>query len=354
MRVRTTALFPDEEYPRMFNMTLPEITRFIAESRYRDDILSLTGSFQGLDLIEAGLSRNLARSFQDILRITPGFFKVLTTMYLNKWDIKNVMLIFRGREHKIPAERILRMIIPAGEFNLEFLTRMMNSGSTDSMLELIRDWVLFPVVTGMYKDRFKKNFFSRLENELYRQYYTDILKDTRNGIRGGDLFSRYIRFEIDITNIKNLFRLRSGGVTGDVGHTMIQGGFIPPEEFIKLYGIEEHDLFIHEILNTRVMTLVLSALRDVRNDPGVTEADAATMLWKRWQEKKRPSHEMEMAVTRVRLRRLESISKRHPFSVLPLLLYLEKKKYEVNNLRAIARGKEFNVPADTIRKYIVV
>lgn len=175
MRVRTTALFPDEEYPpRMFNMTLPEITRFVAESRYREDILSLTGSFQGLDLIEAGLSRNLARSFQDILRITPGFFKVLTSMYLNKWDIKNVMLIFRGRDHKIPPERILRMIIPAGVFDLEFLTRMINAGSTDRMLELIRDWVLFPVISGMYGDRLKVNFFSRLENELYRQYYTDI------------------------------------------------------------------------------------------------------------------------------------------------------------------------------------
>jgi V/A-type H+-transporting ATPase subunit C len=48
------------------------------------------------------------------------------------------------------------------------------------------------------------------------------------------------------------------------------------------------------------------------------------------------------------------MSKRHPFSIHPILVYLEKKKYEVFNLRAIARGKESKLSADRIAKYLVI
>jgi V/A-type H+-transporting ATPase subunit C len=51
---------------------------------------------------------------------------------------------------------------------------------------------------------------------------------------------------------------------------------------------------------------------------------------------------------------MERMSKRHPFSIHPILVYLEKKKYEVFNLRAIARGKESKLPADKIMKYLVI
>jgi V/A-type H+-transporting ATPase subunit C len=71
-------------------------------------------------------------------------------------------------------------------------------------------------------------------------------------------------------------------------------------------------------------------------------------------EKKRPLHEMEMTVTRIRLAHMERVTKHHPFSVLPVLMYLERKKYEVANIRAIARGIEDNIPSDQIRQYLVI
>ena len=61
-----------------------------------------------------------------------------------------------------------------------------------------------------------------------------------------------------------------------------------------------------------------------------------------------------MAITRVRLHHLEGLSRRHPFSVLPVLAYLERKKYEVANLRAIARGKAFDLAPERIWQYIVL
>ncbi|MCK7508029.1 MAG: V-type ATPase subunit [Desulfobacterales bacterium] len=43
-----------------------------------------------------------------------------------------------------------------------------------------------------------------------------------------------------------------------------------------------------------------------------------------------------------------------PFSIHPILVYLEKKKYEVFNLRALARGKESKLPSEKIAEYLVM
>ena len=47
MRVRKTTLLPREEYMRMLNMSLPEITRIIGETEYKQEIDELGTTFQG-------------------------------------------------------------------------------------------------------------------------------------------------------------------------------------------------------------------------------------------------------------------------------------------------------------------
>jgi len=102
------------------------------------------------------------------------------------------------------------------------------------------------------------------------------------------------------------------------------------------------------------MPVLLAAVRDLRCDESICESDAAALIWDRWADRQTPLATMVMAVTRMRLHRLEQISRRHPFSVLAILTYLEHKRYEVMNLRAIARGKEFGLDAAEIRKYLVI
>jgi V/A-type H+-transporting ATPase subunit C len=64
--------------------------------------------------------------------------------------------------------------------------------------------------------------------------------------------------------------------------------------------------------------------------------------------------EVDAELTKTQLDHMEQLSKINPFSIHPILVYLEKKKYEVFNLRAIARGKESRLAGDTIAKYLVI
>ena len=65
-------------------------------------------------------------------------------------------------------------------------------------------------------------------------------------------------------------------------------------------------------------------------------------------------HDIEVRLTRVQIEQMEKMSKRNPFSIHPILVYLEKKKYEVFNLRALARGKESKLPSEKIAEYLVM
>jgi len=64
--------------------------------------------------------------------------------------------------------------------------------------------------------------------------------------------------------------------------------------------------------------------------------------------------EIEIELIKVQLSHMESLSKLNPFSIHPILTYLEKKKYEIFNLRAIARGKDVSLPVERIRSYLVM
>ena len=75
LRVRKAKLIPREDYLRLLNMSIPEITRFIEETQYKREIDELASSFHGNDLIELALSWNLAKEYQSIQDITPGVLK---------------------------------------------------------------------------------------------------------------------------------------------------------------------------------------------------------------------------------------------------------------------------------------
>jgi V/A-type H+-transporting ATPase subunit C len=64
--------------------------------------------------------------------------------------------------------------------------------------------------------------------------------------------------------------------------------------------------------------------------------------------------EIEIDLVKLQLGQMELLTKLKPFSIHPILTYLEKKKYEIFNLRALSRGKEANLPTDSLRGYLVM
>ena len=68
LRVRRAKLLRAEDYLRMLNMSLPEITRYIEDSNTRRRSTNLSPSFSGVDLLEVALSWNLAKDTENYSR----------------------------------------------------------------------------------------------------------------------------------------------------------------------------------------------------------------------------------------------------------------------------------------------
>jgi V/A-type H+-transporting ATPase subunit C len=318
--------------------------------------MDLAGDFSGAQLIEEAVNRSLARSFRSAMAIAPGDLHTLTGEYLARWDIANVMAILRGTVHNVPRRQVRDLLIPAGEIDSALLDHLLNLTACGEVLEALQGWRLYPVLAEYYRICGEKGVFARIENELYRRYYAGLLDLATSGCSGCQELIAYLRFEIDITNMKNLLRLHCAREACDitvVDRTMIPGGHIPLGLFRRLYDIETEEEFVSVFLQTAIVPILTQAVRELRQDPDFSSTDAAELVWRRWHRHLRPVHEVEIAITRVRLHQMESLSRRHPFSVLPVLAYLERKRYEVANLRAIARGKAFGLPSERIWQYIV-
>jgi V/A-type H+-transporting ATPase subunit C len=135
---------------------------------------------------------------------------------------------------------------------------------------------------------------------------------------------------------------------------MIPGGYRTPNDFQRLYGVTDREEFVNELSNAGILALLTKALGTLRCDKSVCDTDAAEFIWSRWAAHKTPLYTIVLAVNTMLLHHLDGLARRHQFSVLPIISYLERKKYEVMNLRAIARGKQFGVNPDFIRQHLVI
>jgi len=334
MRVRKSKLIPREEYMRMLNMSLPEITRIIQETEYKEEIDELSTVFKGIDLIEVALSWNLAKEYQKILEITPGNLKQFTLSYLRRWDIQNVLTILRGKSQGEKMGKIKEILVPAGSLDRNVLDRLLTEDNIEKIVESLKGKWIYKVISRELPAAKESGSFSRMENELYKQFFSEIIAEAESGIKGGNQFLDFIRFDIHIRNIKTLFRLRMDTFEEDASEMYIAGGVLSSADFVNLNNIRDQTEFIDQLKVKIRNNLLLSLLEELKSEKVIRD--------------------VESRLTRVQLEQMEHLSKRNPFSIHPILVYLEKKKYEVFNLRALARGKESKLPSERIAEYLVV
>jgi V/A-type H+-transporting ATPase subunit C len=335
MRVRKSKLIPREEYLRMLNMGLPEFTRLIEEMEYKREIDELSPSFSGVDLIENAVSWNLAKEYQRVIALAPGEMKGFTRDYLHKWDIQNVLTILRGKHQGLSEGKIRAVLVPAGALDAAALDRMISEPSPERVAESVPDRKMAAILVAGLSEAFESHSFGNIENELYKYYYAALIKAARGGMKGGRPFLKYVMLEIDIENITNLFRIRAQGSKGaGTMDVWIEGGSCTPDELERLTAIESPDEVADSLkkkIRSPVLTDALESLRE-----------------------RKPVYAIESMLIAARLNQMDNLSKRTPFSISPLLVYLERKKYEVANLRALARGKEAGLAQEILEKYLVM
>jgi V/A-type H+-transporting ATPase subunit C len=291
VRAMKTQLLELSDFNRLLKMSSAEIARFLGETQYKKEINELATRFEGIDLIELALNKNLANTFKKILDFSVKEAKTQIQLYLQKFDYWNIKTILRGKNSNALNEEILLNLIPAGSLSEDLLKKIvLNSSTIEEAIELFKG--------TQYYDFLKKKFvelkgnLSLLEDELDIEYYNNALSIASPELK------EFLQKEIDIRNTLNFLRAQ----ISNIKFKPIPGGTIKEFKFKKPVNFDELKVKLRKEFLTQSRKLL---------------------------------HTFKL-------------------SVQPIIGFFIAKELEVKNLRLIARGKHAKLPLELIEKHLVV
>ncbi|ESP89263.1 V-type ATP synthase subunit C [Candidatus Halobonum tyrrellensis G22] len=333
VRSRRGALFDDDDYRKMLRMGPAEIARYLEESpAYEEEINALGSRFSGVDLIEYALNRSLADDFNDILDWCQGRLYDLVARYLRQFDAWNVKTVLRGLYADADRETVDVDLIRAGEFDERRLTRLLDAATIEDVVEVLSDTIFGDPLEAAYEEYEETGVLVPLENAVDRAYYGRL---STQDLRGEALveYREFLEAEIDFRNAINALRLARSGADIDPAEYFIDGGTLFSAADLRgLVGSpDELADRIRESRYGEELSTPLSTL------------DEGTSLIA-----------FERAMEASLLEYADSLGRIHPVSVTPVVSYILAKQREVENIRAIARGKEAGLSEDEIEDELVI
>jgi len=336
VKSKKSFLLKKEVFHRMLSMELAEIGRYLGETQYRDEIAALGTEYSGATLIEMGISQNLAKTYTDVLSFSIGHARELVSEYLHRWDIYNIKTVIRGKVTKASLEEIREILVPAGSLKLDQVNQLVQSSTWEELIDKLRRQKVIYVDEETLRNAVSTGKLAAFEDELDKEYYSSMLKSIEEKSMSERQFLDFVKREIDIANLKAMFKLKSEGVSGEsLSQYFIPGGMeFKMERLAKMALLEGTKELLDEFRQSSYAEMMRPDIEQFERDE-----DTSSLL---------------RALDRVLLYTAEKFSHLYPLSVLPVLGYLLAKKTEVDNIRIIARGKESGLDPELIKKLLVV
>lgn len=337
VRARRAALFDEEQYRKLVRMGPSEIARFMEETEYETEINALGSRHSGVDLIEYALHANLAKHFDDLLRWAEGRLYEFIANYLRKFDAWNVKTVIRGIYAGAEQETIESDLIRAGEFSDRELDRLLEARSIEEVTEQLEGTIFGEPLAEAYEDYEETDALVPLENAIDRTYYEHILDNVGSvSGEGDDPVTRYVEFlraEIDFRNARNALRLARTGADIDPGEYFIEGGTLFDQRELSGLVANREDL-LARIEESTYGDRLDEALAELR------EAESLIAF----------EHALDTALSAY----ADRLANRYPMTIASVLSYILAKEREVDNIRAIARGREAGLSEDEITEELVI
>jgi V/A-type H+-transporting ATPase subunit C len=336
VRSRRAALFDDDDYRKLLRMGTSEIARFMEETEYETEMNALGSRYSGVDLVEYALNRNLAKHFEDLLQWSDGRLYDLIARYLRKFDAWNVKTVLRGLYSDAERADVEDDLIRAGEFSEKRLEQLLNADSIEGAVDVLSGTMFDEELAAAFEVYEDTGTLVALENAADRAFYETLLAGMPDMVEGDSpvgLYLEFLRAEIDFRNLRNALRIARSGADLDPSEYYIDGGrLFDADEVRQLAGN----------MNQLVEHIRQSPYGDDLDEALDTLEDAANLI------------QFEHALDAALLEYSDKLSNRYPLSVCPVLSYVLAKEREVDNIRAIARGREAGLEPDDIEQELVM
>ncbi|QDX40376.1 V-type ATP synthase subunit C [Salarchaeum sp. JOR-1] len=333
VKSRRAVLFDEDDYRTLMRMGTSEIARFLEESEYEAEVNDLGSRFSGVDLVEYALNRNLAKHFHDLLQWSQGTLRDLLVRYFRKFDAWNVKTALRGVYADTETAEIEQDFIRAGDLGDDTLSLLADADEIRTVVDLLSETLFGPALDDAYGEYEETNSLVPLENAVDLAFYDRLLKQVQSTSAGTREFVKFLQADIDFRNVRNAVRLARSGADLDPAEYYIEGGrLFEPAELDAL--ADNWDELVARLRDSHYGNELADKLDEL------DEADSLIAF----------EHALDAAL----LSYSEHLSHVFPLSVCPVLGYVLAKEREVDNVRAIARGREVGLTEEEIEEELVI
>lgn len=332
VKAKKGLLLPPETYTKLLQMEIPQISRFLGEGQYKEEILALGAKYSGVDLIEMATRDNLAKVFTQIIDFSEGQLKTMISRYLDRWDLWNVKTILRGKFYGASSKEIFEDLVPAGSFTTSFLQELVGKETVEEIMEGLEGTIYHKALDQLGEDFKEMKTLAPFEDTLSHVYYSALLEAIPPTTDPNRFFLLFVRREIDILNVKTLLRVRGERATLE-RDVFVDGGLELDKEDLK-----------------EMVSLDLDSLAKRLQDYSFYEKISAELK----AVETKGLNEVMRSLEKYLLSEASRYSHIHPLSVLPVLDFIVAKEKEVDNVRIIARGKESELAGEVIKELLVI
>jgi V/A-type H+/Na+-transporting ATPase subunit C len=330
--VMKNLLLRRDDYEKMLKMDISEITKFLQEGVYKQEINALAVKYSGLRLIDHVLNQHLTRIFLKLKIISDPNIEFLMNQYLRRYDFWNLKVIIRAKAGMPEGQDLEEIFLPVGKWEISDLRDLMQKASVREVLEA--SGILPPEVIREHVARYEASGnLMDIENMLDYQYLKDAIDFSKTLPVQGRLFRQFFRYEIDVHNLRL---------------TLKRIIFKLDKNLINPYMIEGGAKLLRQILTEMKaadsMTALMTALSKTIYSKVLSNANALDD----------PLLSYELALDRFLYRRSLLLYHQHPLTVDVVLGFMFLKEIEIKNIRLISKSKKLGVDEDKIRDMIIL
>lgn len=311
---------------------LQKLTDGLLGSHYRGEMAEALTRFKGADAIEDALSRNLAATFNRLLRGASGEFADLIRVFLIRWDLAAVKGLLRSRHWNLDPEQAAGEVIPGPSLPIAAVRELARLDSMPALVNGLIAWnrMLCGSLRGAMEEYNSTNDLAILEDALDRAYFVDITRRLRaSEDSNAEILAEYLRSEIDRINLRTLFLTIEGGSGPEVAQKrFLEGGKLSPQRLRSMAATGDLGAAFGQLEGTGYSELLTEYLQYVQS--------------KRFAP-------VERYFERLLMRGLLKLSRRDVFGIGVMMNYVWLKYNEVINLRLIARGLAGSIPLGRVR-----
>lgn len=317
--------------------SLQSVVDALVASPYEDEMAEALSRYEGADAVEDAVSRNLAHTFQRLVRMTGvSEFRHLVEVFLMQWDLIGVKTLLRNCHHGITGQTAADTLSPGPTLTVPLLNEYSQFSDMSDLVNALRGWnfVLCKDLVSALGEYRESGDLAVLEETLDRAYF---VKFSRRLHQADDMNSRMLRrllqMEIDRINLRLLL--------------------YPREESMSVEALTER-LLPHGTISSNVLRemaasgtpeRVIDALRNTIYRELVDEIEpyiAAGRLGA-----------LDRQLENYYMDTLRRAALADVFGIGVVMRFAWLKYNEVMNLRLIARAKARNIPAARVQEELV-